>query len=106
MSRAVRTTAAADRDIAAIAAYIAHDKPKSADDFEIELRDAFVRIGENAELGRVVEAKLPYDVRVIRVSQRFQNYLVFYRILGNEEVRIVRVLHGARDLNNLLRALR
>lgn len=40
------------------------------------------------------------EVRQWRIKD-FQEYLVFYRIL-DERVEILRVLHGARDLDGIL----
>jgi toxin ParE1/3/4 len=105
MSRVVTTTVAADNDIRAIATYIAADKPQSARDFGIELGKVFNRIGEHADLGRVIDVGLPITLQVVRVSRRFRRYLVFYRVLDAECIEVVRVLHGARDVNTLLSGL-
>jgi toxin ParE1/3/4 len=43
-------------------------------------------------------------VRVIAIG-RFRNYLIFYR-RTNDEVEVLRVLHGARDIRSILRAKR
>lgn len=36
----------------------------------------------------------------------FRNYLVFYRILKGGNIRVVRVLHGARDVATMLRLVK
>ena len=41
-------------------------------------------------------------LRVVRVSSRFRRYLIFYRLLDETTIEIVRLLHGARDLAALL----
>lgn len=62
-------------------------------------------ISESAERARVVDISLPDVLRVMRISQRFRKYLIYFRILDDERVEIVRVLHAARDVNTLLRSL-
>lgn len=54
------------------------------------------RIGVKRDYGRPTLA----GFRMIAVRD-FENYLVFYRIDG-QVLRIIRVLHGARDIPNVL----
>ena len=42
------------------------------------------------------------DVRAISIG-RFRNYLIFYRRTA-DEVEVLRVLHGARDIRSILGA--
>ena len=100
MIRRITTTEAADADIRDIATYIAFDNAYAARQFGAELWESFQRIAENPEIGHTV---LEFDeLRVFRVSNRFQRYLVFYRSRDVETVEVVRVLHGARDIKLLL----
>ena len=101
MTARVTTTSAADGDIRDIATYIAADNRKAAERFGEELWFAFERIGDAPHSGRAVRTS-GVELRVVRVSSRFRRYLIFYRVLGNASVEIVRVLHGARDISALL----
>lgn len=38
----------------------------------------------------------------IRVWRRFKHYLIFYHLMDDEAVEIVRVFHGARNIPALL----
>lgn len=97
----VTTTDIADVDIGDIANYIASDNPKAARQFEDEVFAALQRIREFPKTGRVIE-EVPGDFLVVRVSQRFHRYLIFYRIVDAHTVEIARVLHGARNVFALL----
>src|SRR5258706_6378197 len=101
MIRRITTTEAADADIRDIATYIAYDNEHASRKFGAELWESFQRIAENPEIGHIV-AEFS-ELRVLRVSNRFRRYLVFYRSLGTETVEVVRVLHGARDITLLVR---
>ena len=105
MGHIVTTTPAADNDIRALATYIATGRPQSARDFGLEIGQAFERLAEHADVGHIVDIGLPFSLRVTRVSRRFRRYLVFYRILDAERIEVLRVLHGARDVNALLARL-
>ena len=97
----VTTTAIADADIGDIANYIASDNPRAAEQFEDEIFAAQERISEFPKAGRPIE-DIPGNFLVVRVSQRFHRYLIFYRIVDPSTVEIVRVLHGARNVFALL----
>lgn len=75
----VTTTAIADADIGDIANYIASDNPRAAEQFEDEIFAAQERISEFPKAGRLIE-DIPGNFLVVRVSQRFHRYLIFYRI--------------------------
>ena len=102
MMLVVTTTRVADQDIRDIATYLAADNRKAAEQFGQELGHAFARIADAPRSGRPVRG-FRAALRVIRVSSRFRRYLIFYRLIGNQSIEIVRVLHGARDITALLR---
>jgi plasmid stabilization system protein ParE len=59
-----------------------------------------VRIGRNAGIGHsreTLNSKL-VGVRAYHVVG-FPNHLVFYRVLDNSTVRILRIRHGAMDMD-------
>ncbi len=83
---------AARADLLAIARYIAEDNPERALSFVAELEARAAQAAERPSSFPVRDDIAP-GLRTIRHGR----YLLFFRELG-EEVRIVRVLHGARDL--------
>ena len=101
MTSRVTTTRVADSDIRDIATYIAADNRKAAERFGEELWLAFERIGSAPNSGRMVRG-FGVGLRVVRISSRFRRYLIFYRVLGDASIEVVRVLHGARDISALL----
>jgi plasmid stabilization system protein ParE len=54
--------------------------------------------------GRVVKParRKGTSLRSYRVSNRFWQYLVFYRVFASS-IRVVRVMHGAQDTRSILR---
>ena len=86
------TTPAADEDMFQIALYIAHDNLEAAlrqiDKFEA----AFDKLGEFPGIGRSRE-ELGSNLRSYVIGK----YVVFYREMA-AGVEIVRVIHGARDI--------
>lgn len=99
----VRLLPAAERDLFAIHETIASDNPPAAerwlDAVMAASRDFLSRnpeAGVRRDYGRPALAGL----RMFLVPD-FANYLVFYRIT-DIEVQIVRILHGARDIPNVL----
>lgn len=88
-------------DLEIIWTYIARDNPRAADDvIESAYRLCGV-LGEHPELGRVREFS-QRELAGLRsfVITDFPNYVIFYRVKG-KGVEIVRVLHGARDIERL-----
>ena len=61
-----------------------------------EFDDTFETISENPEIGRKRE-----EIREELRSLAKDKYVIFYRILG-DHIRIVRILHGSRDLPKFL----
>jgi toxin ParE1/3/4 len=92
---------AADADVAGIATYIAADNPRAALKFVDAVFQHLQLLATQPELGRVRRfpgGKFP-GLRSWRV-RGFRNYVMFYRLAGRD-VEVVRVLHGARDLDAL-----
>ena len=92
---AFRLTLLADHDLAAIEDYIARDNPVMAAKTVAILHDKCRFLAQNPRLFRVQSHFL--NLRKYAVG----NYLIFYRILGRD-IEIVRILHSARDIKNLL----
>lgn len=97
MKRLVFTPAARD-DLLAIGLFIAEDNPQRADSFVSELE---------AKAALICEWPLRFPEREdicpgVRVAVQGR-YLLLFRDLESE-VRIVRILHGARNLRELFEA--
>ena len=91
-------------DLELIWTYIARDNRQAAD----EVIEAAYRLcgilGDHPELGRVrgFSQNALAGLRSFVITD-FPNYVIFYRVKG-EGVEIVRVLHGARDIDSLFGA--
>jgi toxin ParE1/3/4 len=85
-------------DLKEIVDYIAADHPPAADLFESDLLKACEMLAEQPGLGtsRPQWTKRPVKFWVVR-----RNYLIVF-IPGTEPLKIVRVLHAARNLPDLL----
>jgi toxin ParE1/3/4 len=84
----------AEQDIEAIGDYIAQDNPHRAITFIAELRGQCAKIASSPKACRP-RPELGEDIR----SYAFGNYVIF--IQDNlSELCIVRVLHGAMDIEN------
>ena len=88
-------------DLDAIWAYIAEDNAEAADRvLEAAYRTCKI-LADNPELGRL--RKIPgvasEQMRSFVIAE-FSSYVVFYRGLP-DAIQIVRVLHGARNIENL-----
>lgn len=85
----------AEQDIEAIGDYIAQDNPVRALSFTEDLYRQCCVIGDNPWLYRE-RPELGQSIR----SCAYGRYLILYGTTDTE-VRIERVLHGARDIDNL-----
>jgi len=92
------------QDIADIHLFIAVENPEAAERFLAALRSSFHTLAQWPEIGSRYQsnrgelAGLPFwPVR------RFTNYLIFYRVIEKSgQLHIVRILHGARDVPQIL----
>jgi toxin ParE1/3/4 len=88
----LRISHLAEADLADIWLIIAKDRPTAADRMLDRFQGQFVLLSNNPELGELRE-DIGTGVRQFSVS----SYIVLYR-LRQEEVEIVRVIHGSRDI--------
>ncbi|PYE88217.1 type II toxin-antitoxin system RelE/ParE family toxin [Phyllobacterium leguminum] len=86
----------AEADIETIALYIADDNPSAARRWLEEIHRFCQRIGEMPGMG-IARPDVRPDLRTFPVG----NYLILYRQV-DEYAEIVRVVHGARQWENLL----
>ncbi|MBR7621491.1 type II toxin-antitoxin system RelE/ParE family toxin [Phenylobacterium sp. 20VBR1] len=96
MSWEVRRTRRAEADLVDIWIYIAADSPAAAERVILKLEAAEGRLAEFPEMAPLREDLLP-GVRAWAVG----DYLIFYRV-EPDAVEILRILHGARDLDDLI----
>lgn len=89
-------TPLAEQDLEAIGDYIAQDNPRRALSFIEELRNQCERIARNPQ-GYRTRPELGEGLR----SCAHGHYVIFFEA-NAQDVLIIRVLHGARDLPNLL----
>jgi len=80
---------------------IAGDNPLVADQVIESAHRICKLLAEHPELGptRTFPGGVPADIRFFVITD-FPNYLIFYRT-SSSGVEIVRVLHGARDIDSL-----
>lgn len=103
MTAAYRVLPAAGRDLDDQADYLArHAGLETALRYYDAAAATFERIARMPALGERHESLEPRlaGLRVQRIDD-FKNHLVFYRPL-DDAVEIVRVLHGARDIDRIL----
>jgi toxin ParE1/3/4 len=91
----LRISPRAREDLIEIWSYIADDSVTNADAFIDRLYETVESLCRNPGLGRQRE-ELALGIQ----SFPFGRYLIFYRALSNS-VEIVRVMHGARDIENI-----
>jgi len=96
MTNLIRTSAA-ENDLAEIWSYIAADNLKAADSLVTQIAATFDLIRESPEIGFQADEIKPG----VRCKPVKRNYLIFYKIV-RDDVYILRVLHAARNLENLL----
>jgi toxin ParE1/3/4 len=89
-------TPRAEQDLEAIGDYIAADNPKRAISFVRELHQQCQRIAQNPS-GYRLRPELAEGLR----SCAYGHYVIFFEA-DPENITIVRILHGARDLPAVL----
>lgn len=100
MARVVKRSAA-ERDLDEIASFLQQASPYTAIRFLEAVDRASERLAEMPGLGSLGESAHPAlaGLRLCPV-RRFPKYLILYRPIA-EGIEVVRVFHGARDIENL-----
>jgi toxin ParE1/3/4 len=100
----LRVRPAADADIDEIARRIARDNLAAAQRFDDAVWDAFEKLGGMPGIGAIREID-NVRLRGLRswVITGFDQYLILYLPI-ERGIEVVRVLHGARDVNAILEA--
>ncbi len=89
----------AESDLENIWEYIASqaESPEVADRVASAIVDRFLLLAEYPHIGRSRDQELGPGLRTFPVGE----YIIIYRIL-REDVAILRVIHGSRDIRSLL----
>jgi toxin ParE1/3/4 len=98
MKLLVRFRAKAEQDVAGHAKFIQRGNVDAAIRFLDAVDVACALLSRMPEIGGLSPGSKPSyaNLRVWPIKG-FERYLIFYQIVGNE-VEVVRILHGARDL--------
>ena len=91
----------AQQDLYEIAAYVSADNPSAAARVINAIEETAVRIAANSRIGRIVDSATLCDGLRFLPCARFTNFHIYYRTV-DEDVVIVRILHGARDASLLI----
>jgi toxin ParE1/3/4 len=91
----LRISPRASSDLIEIWSYIADDSIANADAFTDKLYETIQVLGRQPGSGRQREELAP-GIQ----SFPFGRYIIFYRVVTST-IEIVRVLHGARDIENI-----
>lgn len=90
-------------DVDVVHAYIFADNPEAADRVAEAIFEGFDLLARNPTLGRKRQFRRHQNIRSWLVAE-FTSYLIFYRELPDGSgVEILRVIHGARDLDTLFK---
>ena len=100
MSRAYRLTERAEADVEAIADFIAGDSVDAAVKVVLSLEDAFVLLASRPGIGHLREDLTDRPLKFWSVY----SYLVVYDP-GSDPLTIIAVLHGARDVAQILKEI-
>jgi len=96
----INITEAAERDLADIVDYTANDNPAAALKLAEEIEQGILQLEDFPLIGAI-----PKNRRLTRLGYRIliiDSYLVFYSLLNNETIEIMRIVSGKRDYKFLL----
>ncbi|MBD2501894.1 type II toxin-antitoxin system RelE/ParE family toxin [Anabaena azotica] len=95
---AIKKRPQAIRDLIDLATYIAQDNLDVSDRFLAAAEATFKQLAKTPGIGRICQFVHPSLTEIRQISIKgFNKYLIFYRITESE-VDILRVIHGARDI--------
>lgn len=86
----------ATQDLVGVWEYVAEDSLRSADRLVDRIQKKCVLLSENPQIGRC-RKELGSGLR----SFPMDRYVVFYRVVDDSVLQVVRVLSGYRDINSL-----
>lgn len=91
-------TATAEADLESIGDYIAQDNPLAAIRMVLDIRDHCRKIASMSAIGRS-RPEFGVGLRSLSVSP----YLIIYSAAEADRVIVIRIVHGARDLPQVVR---
>jgi len=97
MTRRLRISHTAARDIEQIVAYIVRDRKSAARNWLQSTDRLFRLIAATAEIGESCKSSRHKQLRRIAHGK----YIVYFRPIG-DDIEIIRVVHGARDQDKLI----
>jgi toxin ParE1/3/4 len=101
MSYEIRKKPEAERDIEECFVYIGEDNLDIALRFLMAVEESIDEIGRNPYIGANREFKSLQNINLqMLLVKNFSNYQIYYSI-DVKTIEIIRVLHGARDLENI-----
>src|SRR5712692_6745894 len=97
----IHKTPQAERDVLAIASFIAEDNLEAAERFLDAAEETLTLLASMPLMGRACAFQHPdaHGLRLWRV-RGFERYLIFYRPIEGD-IDVIRVLHAARDIDSL-----
>ena len=102
MSLPIRTRLLARQDLVDIFTRIGQNNPDAATRFLKAANETIERLAERPGLGSSLETSNPeLEGLRFRLVKGFKKYLILY-IPQEDSIDVVRVLHGARDIQKLL----
>lgn len=102
MSRRIFITTKASQDIDRAFAYIAQNNSEAALQFFDAIRQTIAQLAVNPGKGSLFEIDNPQLLGLRKWSVKgFKKYLIFY-IAEEELLTVIRIIHGSRDLPNIL----
>ena len=102
MSLPVVRLKAAREDILDIGVYLMDQNPAAATRFLNALEETLNSLADMPEMGRIYQVGT-HELRRFPV-RNFDKYLIFYRLL-DDRIELVRIIHGSRDIPELLEDL-
>ena len=87
-------------DIDEIASFIARDNLPAAHRFIERALDSIETVADNPGFGTKLPSSPKWEIRRWRVTG-FNSYVIIYRRVTTG-IRVLRIVHGARDLKNIL----
>jgi toxin ParE1/3/4 len=91
-------------DLIRLATYIAEGNLDISDSFLIAAEKTLVQLGNFPQSGKSSKFDHPdlLDIRQ-KAIKGFEKYLIFYRLI-EDGVEIIRIIHGSRDIKNILKS--
>lgn len=93
----VRSSPLAEADLDSILDQLDRTNPEAARRYAVAFREKSEALARFPEMGRL-RPEIALDLRSTLVNP----YVLFYRVQG-DEVQILRILHGRRDLRRIMR---